>query len=70
LLTDPAASPDMQGRVKIVMEAIASAEVGGGTSPTAAATPPAAADGAAKAEPPKTEAKPAAESTSEPDKKP
>ena len=58
LLIDPNTSETMQNRVKVVMAGIASAEVGGGTQPGATAAPSTTSEGAAKAEPSKTETKP------------
>jgi len=67
LLIDPNTSETMQNRVKVVMAGIASAEVGGGTRPGATAAPSTTSEGAAKAEPSKTETKPE-NSTAGPDK--
>jgi hypothetical protein len=80
LLIDPDASDAIQDRVKVVMAAIATAEVGGSATPSSAATPPpgttvetAPVAGPAAA-PAKTEAKPdvtpGAGGTAVPDKKP
>lgn len=67
LLIDPNASEAMQNRIKVVMAGIASAEVASGTPPATAA-PLTTTEGAAKAEPSKTDTKPES-SAAGPDKK-